>query len=664
MNKLFCTLLTLLIFISACNNYVQKVRDGQTAFERKQFAVAADMLTKDYKKSKSRIEKGKIAFMIGESYRRMNKIDKASSWYLTAYNGGYGVDALKEYSYTLKRSQQYEEARQSFKNLGIEIGSPYEYRREITACNLAIDWLERSKDSGYQVKSEGFNSANSDYAPTLYKEGQLLFTSDRGSSTGDEVYNWTGGNFSDIFVVDADGSGVRNFDNAINTANNEGTITFSQDYSELIFTRCYSDEKNGDNYCQLMSSRIEGSSWTEPTPMEFTKEEVNYGHPSLSKDGSTLYFAAEDPDGWGGFDIYSTDRGPDGWEEPQILGRAVNTIGDEKFPFIDEDTLYFASNHHPGMGGLDIFRTYKMDNDNWAPVHNLKAPINSGSDDFGYVIDYKAQKEEDVLQFGYFSSSRLEGKGNDDIYSFERRLPPPPPVVDTVVEKPPVVVYKMILEGYVLEKIYKIPGNPNSKVLGRKPLPGSEVKVQVNGKEKVFTIGEDGLFTLELDENTDYEFLASKSEYLNNQERFSTKGIGKDPNNPTLRFEIEIVLDKIFKDQEITLENIYYDFERWNIRDDAKPTLNELATILNRNPGISIQLASHTDCRGGARYNQDLSQKRAQSAVDYLISQGITPERLTAKGYGKEAPAVDCVCARCSEEEHQSNRRTTFKILE
>lgn len=634
------------------------------AFERKQFSVAAEMLKTEFKKTKSRVEKGKIAFKIGESYRRMNQIEKASGWYLTAYDNQYGVDALKEYAYSLKRSQQYKEAGQAFKNLGIEIGSPYEYRREVTACNIAQDWLKEGKDNGYSTASANFNSAESDYSPMIYKDGQIIFTSDRSSSVGEETYNWTGGNFSDIFIADANGISISSFDNNINSVNNEGTASFNKDYSEMYFTRCFAEDKKADNYCQIMMSRFDGEGWSLPVGMSFTKEKVNYGHPTISEDGTSLYFSADDPDGWGGYDIYVCDKGPDGWELPVLMGRTINTIGHEKFPFMDKDTLYFASDHHTGMGGLDIFKTYKMGNGKWSPAQNLKYPINSGSDDFGYIIDYSAQKDDDIIQTGYFSSSRLEGKGNDDIYRFERRTPPPPPVVDTIVEEPPVIVYKMILEGYVLEKIFKNPDDPNSKVLGRKPLGSSKVKINFGKEEKEIEVGEDGFFSMELNEETDYYFFASKPEYLSNDERFSTKGIGKDPNNPILKFEVEIVLDKIFKNKEITLENIYYDFDAWNIRIDAQPTLNELNKILAQNPGIKIQLSSHTDCRGKANYNENLSQKRAQSAVDYLITRGIEAERLVAKGYGENQLAIDCVCTKCSEEEHQANRRTTFKVIE
>lgn len=669
MNKSYFTIFLLAcLFFNACN-YVQKIRDGKTAFERKQYAVATQMLSAEYKKEKSRVEQGKIAYMLGESYTRMNQSEKAIEWYYTAYENQYGVDALKGYAYALKKNQQYTEASKAFKELGIEIGSPYEYRKEITACKIAQEWLDQANKSEYNIQSKDFNSKAADYAPSIYKDGQLVITSDRGSSTGSEKYNWTGNNFSDLFVVDPTSNKISPLDKGIiNTVDNEGTVAFNSDFTEMYFSRCFSDDENGDNFCQLMVSKSDGNSWSAPLVLNFVEEEVNYAHPSLSKDGSTLYFSSNHPDGWGGYDLYVTERTPDGWDIPRLLSRSVNTIGDEMFPFIDNDTLYFASNQHTGMGGLDIYKSYKKEKDSWSPPFNLKAPINSGADDFGYVVDRsRAIEDKDIVQIGYFSSTRENGKGNDDIFEFKKGIPPPPPPpppVDTTAPPPPPIVYKIILEGFVLEKIYSSPDDPNSKVLGRKPLGGSKVDVNFNDEKKSFNVGEDGQFTMELEENTDYYFFGSKPNYLNNNARFSTRGIAKDPANPIQKYEVEIVLDKIFKNKEIVLDNIYYDYDKWDIRRDAEPTLNQLVTVLNQNPQIKIQLSSHTDCRGGANYNENLSQKRAQSAVDFLISKGIASNRLVAKGYGKNALAIECICSRCTEAEHQANRRTTFKILE
>lgn len=653
-NILLSTLL--LAFIISCN-YTQKVRDGQTAYEVMQFDVAATMLQKEYKKAKSRIEKGKIAYLIGDSYKRLNKSEQSINWFKIAYDNQYGVDALKEYAFGLKETEQYLDAKQAFKDLGIEIGSPYEYRREISACEIALGWKDL-KYPEYKVDLLQFNTGSSDYSPTLYKDNQLVFTSDRSTSTGDDTYNWTGNDFSDLFVVDLKSNAVNSFDERLNTVENEGTVSFNKNYSEVYFTRCFGGKKQ-DAFCKLMVSENQNGTWTLPKVLPFIENNVNYVHPSISADGNKLYFASNHPDGWGGYDIYVSERNNGEWEAPTLLSRSINTIGDEKFPTLDGDTLYFSSDFHSGMGGLDIFKTYPF-NGNWAPAFNLRPPVNSGGDDFGFIVDRNGTKKDGVIQIGYFTSTRTNGVGSDDIYSYEKIIPPPEPVPD----EPVVIEYKMILDVYILEKIYDDPTDPNSKILGRKPLEGAEVEVKIGKEKKNVTVGADGLFSVKLKEKVDYGFLASKENYLTNAGKFSTRGIGKDPKNPVQRFELEIVLDKIFRNKEIVLENIYYDFDKWDIRKDAEPTLNILAENLGLNPEIKIQLASHTDCRGAPKYNEDLSQKRAQSAVDYLITKGIDSDRLVAKGYGENAPALECICTRCTEDEHQKNRRTTFKIIE
>ena len=661
MNKIFIlSTLLLAFFVSACT-YTEKIRDGQTAYDRKQYSVAVKMLQKEYDKSKSRVEKGQKAYLLADSYRELNKSDQSINWYQIAYNNQYGIDALREHAFALKKAQRYDEAIIAFKELGIEIGSPYEYRREINACLIAKGWTE-IKYPEYKVDLLDFNTGYADYSPQLYKDNQLVFTSDRKGSTGDDTYNWTGNAFADIYLVDLNSNSVTSFDERLNTPENEGTATFNKGFTQVVFTRCFGGKKE-DAYCKLMQAEVQGSSWGLPKVIEFVEDNVNYGHPSLSADGTELYFSCNHPDGWGGYDIYVSKKTADGiWGDPQLLGRTINTIGNEKFPYVDGDTLYFSSDFHPGMGGLDIFKTYRFTNGSWAPSYNLKPPLNSGGDDFGYIVDYNAEKGKDVLQVGYFSSTRNDGIGNDDIYRFEKVIPPPEPEKPIAEEKE--LIYKMYLDVYVLEKIYEDPSNPNSRVLGRKPIDQATVETKIGKETKSITVGEDGLYSIELSDNTDYDFIASKESYLKNATNFTTRGIGKDPNNPEIRFEVEIVLDKIFFDKEIRLENIYYDFDESFIRDDAMPTLDELVENLNLNPQIQIQLGSHTDCRGNARYNEDLSQRRAQAAVDYLITKGIAPTRLVAKGYGKNELEINCVCTRCTEEEHQRNRRTTFKILE
>lgn len=650
--------LTALLFFSACS-YTIKIRDGKTAFEQKQYETAIGFLPKEFKKADRRSEKGRIAFMLAESFRKTDQSEKSLQWYKKAYDNSYGVDALKEYSYGLKRAERYEEAIENFEQLGLEIGSPYEYRKEITACKIAIEW-KKEKNPEYRISETEFNSSGSDYAPVYYENNQLVLTSDRTSASCEDDYKWTGRKFMDIFAVSENGGVPKAFSEVINSEENEGTITFNKDFNECYFTRCGGDIGNVA-YCKIFFSKKEGTEWSAPQLLDFQEETYNYMHPALSEGGGQLYFASDHPDGWGGYDIYVAERTATGWDLPRLMSRSINTQGNEVFPNLDKDTLYFSSDFLSGMGGLDIFQTYPMNSKTWAPPLNLMPPINTGADDFGMIIDPKFAANDKVKQIGYFVSSR-PGSTADDIYKFEKIIPPPAPEPPKEIEKE--IEYKMILEVFILEKIYQNPGDPNSKVLGRRPMNDAKLEMIAGDKKEAFTTGSDGLVTIDLTENTSYDFFGSKSGFLTGKENFSTVGIGKDPKRPIQKFELEIELDKIFANKEINLENIYYDFDDFRIRDDAKPTLNKLADALRLNPDIRIQLASHTDCRGNAPYNQNLSQKRAQSAVDYLIEIGIRSERLFAKGFGESSPAVECVCGRCSESEHQSNRRTTFAVLE
>jgi peptidoglycan-associated lipoprotein len=669
----FC--LVLLFVMNACS-YTLKIKDGSTAYERKQFATAVPLLEKEYPRAKTRKEKGQLAYLLGDSFRRIGQDEQALPWFEAAYANNFGPEALKAQAFTLKKLERYNAAREVFKNLGIEIGSPYEYRKEIAGCNIAEGWLKEGPGNGWSIEPVPFNSPQNDFAPVFFPDGRLVFTSDRNMITGKESYRWTGNKFMDIFIAEPKSASPQTFDSQWNTADNEGTPCFNKAATEAFFVRAVGAYKGDDAFCKIYTSEKGRTDalWSVPVPLPFQKEKINYFHPTLSADGNTLYFACNDPEGWGGFDLWTAQRNPKtetGWDAPKLLPRSVNTPSNELFPTFDADTLYFASDGHTGMGGLDIFRTYRSEKNAWAPPQNLKAPINSGADDFAFIVDrssvtnLKDPKPGDLIKAGFFTSNRpLEtAKGGDDIYRFEQRVAPPkPPKIDTM--PPKALVYKIILEGYVLEKIFSESSNPNSKILGRKPLSGAVVQAEWGSKKQSFTVKSDGFFSMELAENTDYNFNASLVGYLTNSAKFSTKGIAKDPANPTQTFEIEIVLDQIFRNKEIVLENIYYDYDKWDIRPDAEPTLNRLAEVLRQNPDIRIQLGSHTDCRGTDAYNQSLSQRRAQSAVNYLISKGIDGARLSAKGYGESQPAALCACSNCTEVEHQTNRRTTFKVVE
>ncbi len=649
-----------LLFVVSCT-YTAKITDGATAVDRKQYDVAVPMLEREYKRAKSRTQQGEIANNLAVSYRETSRDEQAAEWFQTAYDNGVGPDALREKAAALKRLERYEDAIQVYTDLGFEIGSKYEFRRDIAGAELAMKLKaqEAAKTTReYEVTPAAFNSAGADYAAVSYND-KLVFTSDRSAATGDETYNWTGRSFSDLFQVSPEESSVEGFYSGLNTDDNEGTPTFSADGNTMIFTRCSPPAKRSDAYCGLYRSERVGEGWGPAEKLPFVTPEANYMHPALSADGTQLIYSANLPDGWGGYDLYTVEKGPTGeWGTPDLMNRAINTAGNEQFPTLDGDTLYFSSDGLEGLGGLDIFRTWPLEDGRYNAPKNLRLPINSGADDFAYTIARRNGTGVGSTTTGYFSSARPGGSGSDDIYAYTKtQLPPPPP--DTTP-----IAYRNVLDVTVVEKILEDPSKPGSRVLGLRPVPNTTILAQVGEQSRTVTTNEEGQLSLVLVDNQAYDFRAERPDYLAAEGRFSSRNLPRDPEAPEQRYELELEIEKIFRNQEIVLENIYYDFDQSFIREDAQPTLNELSDILSRNPGIRIELGSHTDCRGRDDYNETLSQARAQSAVDYLIQKGITPDRLTARGYGETQPVAECLCERCTEEEHQRNRRTTFRILE
>ncbi|MFK7948944.1 MAG: OmpA family protein [Saprospiraceae bacterium] len=669
--KLFSIAALLTIIVASCT-FTQKIKDGTTAYERKQYAVAVQMLPSDFQKADGIDEKSKLATMLADSYRVLNKPDKSKDWFLKSYELTGNPDGLKNYAFALKELEKYNEAAKAFEDLITQTGDAFLWRKEVAACRQAQTWIDNAKErTEFILEPARFNSSAMDYAPSIYKDGQIVFTSDRSTSSGEEVYNWTGREFSDLFVVDADKGAVQPFDAVFNTNYNDGTISFNADYTEAYFSRCGEDNKDGKtNYCKLMFSQFEDGKWSKPVPLkEIMIANTNYAQPTLSADGNVLYFATDILDGYGGFDIYYSRKMSDGtWDLPENLGSQINTEGNELAPFLDADTLYFSSDFHVGMGGLDVFKTFQSRSGRWSPLQNLKAPINSGSDDFGYVVDYQSEKLDTVIQAGYFTTNR---DGSDDIYKFSKVILPPikviPPPVEEVIDTQEIVEnteFKYILEITTVETVYATPDDPSSGIVGKDNLPNTKVQINIGNESKTIETDGSGFYELEIELNEYYNLFGSKAGYLNNSTTFSSRGIEEDPEKPIRRFKVTLELNKEIVGKEFTLENIYYDLDKFAIRADAEPTLNQLARILRENPQINIQLNSHTDCQGNDAYNNWLSQKRADSAVSYLISLGISVDRLKAKGFGETRPSVTCACSSCTKEQHQQNRRTTFTILE
>ncbi len=636
--------LLLITLLGACT-VQENIQDGQTAYNLKKYQLAAELLQKDFARAEMPDEKAKIAFQIGQSYAFNNRYDQAADWFFQANDLGYGSEAVLEYALMLKAQEKYIEAIKYFNQYLIE--EPFrrpEMTLEINACNNALNWMQRQDDEyardTYVTPLSGLNSSDADFQPVLFQNNKLVFTSSRSDASGENTDSWTGDQFYDLFVADIQdidrfGSPAP-FIGPFNTEYNDGTITFNKNFTEVYFTRCGSTDRKVDDYCGLYVSALQpDGGWSDPVALPFFEDTMNIGTPCLAPDGNTLFFAATNPDGFGGADIYYSKRNAEGWDAAVNAGQVINTNGNEVFPAFDaEGHFYFSSDKHPGMGGLDIFSaTWKAGK--FSNIQNLEYPINSGADDFGLVVlDKRTFAGSDTLAAGYFSSNRKGGKGDDDLYVYvktKKKLPPP--------------VY--VLKGRVMEKVYEVPDDVNSAVLDTVPLEKAIATLAypelltLLGK---FTVGADGAFSITIDSLKDYKITGMKEGYFNNSTLVSTKTV-KGAAGDTVEVFAEVVLDKIpvatgTATAEIRLENIYYDYNSAALRPESFPELDKLVELLNENPGMTIQINSHTDARGKDAYNIKLSGGRAQSVVDYLVSKGIDSTRLTSKGYGETSPSL------------------------
>ncbi len=668
MRKYFWIALIPYLLLSACS-FTQKVQTGQQAYDVKQYSVAAQLFEKEFEASHTPKEKARLAFFTAESYSYLNDYVSAGQWYLKANKEGYGDESMVHYADALKHQEKYVDAALVYEDLLKANPGNAGYRSGLTLCKQAMAWIKDS-NKAYTVEPVSFNSPGNDYSPQPIGQGQVMFTSDRGSKQNSDTYLWTGRAYSDIFISKSNSTTpqVSEYDDHINTEDNEGTAALSPDGKMLAFTRCYVSGSY-DAWCKLMMSFRRDNAWSEPQPFPFVKEKINYGQPAFAANGATIFFASDAPEGKGGHDIYFTQPdGKGGWIEPVNLGPVINTIGEEQYPTVYKDTLYYSSDHLAGLGGLDIFKTYLDANNQWVSPINLGAPINSGSDDFGFVVDTFTKPGNGVLMTGYFTSSREGPSSHDDIYSFslsgESKDTSVTPVLPEKKKEVQLVNYKLFVAIRVLEPEYATVDDPNSRVVGKRPLPNGPIIQSEGLMDQRFVTDELGQIILKLDWDKDYVFTARYRDHLADTYTLNTREVKRDSLNPITTINHIMVLDPVFKNKEIVLENIFYDYDQWAIREDAKPSLNTLSNIMKTNPAIRIQLSSHTDCRGTDEYNLELSQKRAQAAVDYLKSTGIPAIRLQAQGYGESNPAVICECEKCTEDQHQKNRRTTFKIID
>ncbi len=648
--KSYLFFFSLLFLLQSCF-VVKQVKDGETLYAEKKYTLAAEKLKQELNADETIESKAKKSFLIAECYRYSNQTVEAEKWYKTA--AGYNYDPIANYYYgvMLKTNGKYEEAIKAFNNYLNEVPFNEEARKQLKATQQALDWQQHP--APYIVTNlESINSQAFDYASVLYSNNALVFTSDRTESTiGAGTFGWTGEKFSDIFIAESDGKGgyktPASFSPVINSKYNEGAACFSSNFSECYFTRCGSDNLTND-YCNIYYSvKSVTGEWSEPVPLILFDDTSNVSQPFLSADGKELYVSSDTHGGYGGKDLYVCNKTSEGWSDPINLGPQINTVEDETFPNLFEGKLYFASNGQPGMGGLDIFVATKTGKQ-WGNVQNIKPPINSPADDFGILFQkVPADKSNDIRAMGLFTSSRPGGKGNDDIYQF-------------ILPK----IKTYVLNGTVLEKTFENPNDPNSKVTGTTLLAVADVTVTV--KDSVILnvkTNAKGSFTTLIEAEKYYKVLASKADYFSKSEIVNSVGFSLIDRD-TVTATVKIILDKIYKEVQINISNIYYDYNKANIRPDAALVLDTLVTLLKENPDVKVELGSHTDSRGNDKYNMILSQKRAEACVNYLVSKGIDKSRLSAKGYGETQLVNNCGNGvPCTEEEHQKNRRTTFKVL-
>ncbi len=651
--------ITLLVILSVTmsGNVIAQKRD-LTAIADKVFNIgeynnAIDKYNKAYSKEKDRLKKTEITYKLGHCYRLINEVKRAKSKYSMVIKRKYPDPKVYfYYGQVLKMNGEIEEAKEAFTTYVNLVPGDLLAQNALQGCDSILTWTENP--TRYQIENiKEFNSRENDFSPIFVSEDyrELFFTSSRESAEGTKMHGANGESFTDIFTTRLDNkmkwSEPVPLGKTISTIYDDGTPWIAPGGGRLYFTRCRYD-KVEELGCQIMKADKVGSDWGDPVAFPIAHDSVIVAHPSLTEDELTMFFVSNLYGGLGGKDIWKVTRAGmnDPWGEPDNLGDVVNTTGNEMFPYVKNDSLfYFSSDGHIGMGGLDIFKATLTPEGNWV-VENMKYPLNSEGDDFG--ITFQRENEQ-----GYFTSSRSEGgRGGDDIYSF--LLP----------------TKRFSIAGLVLNEADEVPiDSANVRLIGS------------DGTNLEYTTDSTGKFSFNLKAETDYILVSLKKGYLNGKVRETTVGI------PDSRdFEVALFMSAIFK--PIELPNILYDLAQWSLRPESMVALDELVETLGDNPNITIELMSHTDVRPFRTLsNLELSQRRAQSVVDYLIEKGIDPDRLQAKGYGPDVPrAVDeAIAAQYDfvsvgdtltkafiealpnnaqqEIAHQLNRRTEFRVL-
>lgn len=628
--------------VSAQNGKIKSVEDDFRDFAYvKTSEVLLEVANKGYK-SVDLFQK------LADSYYFNNDMENAAKWYgeLMTMNEVIDPEYYFRYALALKGSGDYEASDKWMKKFNELKPEDLRGKAFLSKVDYKSNIEELSRDD-IEIENLEINTELSDFGTTEYEDG-IVFASSRG---GGRKYRWNEEPYLDIYSVQKTENGfgeVKEISGKVNTKYHESSAVFSPNGKYMFFTRNnffrlkYKEDETGVNRLQLYRATLsEDGTWDEIHKVHFNSEEYSVAHPALNLTGTRLYFASDMPGSYGQSDIFVVDVNDDGTlGQPENLGSSINTEGQESFPFMDTSgNLFFSSTGFPGLGGFDVFKSEELDqkvatgsNRNF-PIENVGMPVNSIADDFAYY-------ENLVTRRVYFSSNREGGKGSDDIYTFE------------------VPECEQLVFGTVQDK--------NTDVLIANATvilfdgEGNELERQ--------TVGEDAAFQYSLDCEMEYLIRGEKETYASDEKRFSTPKMNQE-------LQLQLLLEKDGQEIEpcddlakiLDIPIIYFDFDKSNIRYDAEIELQKVLVVLNKYPTMTIDIKSHTDCRGLADYNERLSEKRAQATRQYLIDNGIDAERLTAKGYGESQLVNDCGCeptnaSSCSEEEHQLNRRSEFII--
>ncbi len=598
LNLVFVLFLTFLV--AACGSG-RMGRDAVLSHEIGEYYKAIEKYRKASRKEKDREKRKEYAYAIAECYRSIGDYERAALYYKNAIRRGYSDPlALLHQADMLRATQDYEQAIETYRIYLDSVPGDERALIGLNAIQKTQEWVANPTRHIVNPIKE-INSGNSDYYPVFVagRDNEVIFTSTRKASTGKRKSMITGEDYADLFRATFnvqrqkwDEPQLLEENLLIDTEDEEGAPTLTANGEQLIFTRCRYD-KEQDLGAELFSTSQSRGSWSEPIKVQVVGDSIVAAHPALNADGSVLYFVSDMPGGFGGKDIYRAEKNGGTFSDPQNLGETINTPGDEMFPFVrDNGELYFSSNYKIGMGGFDIFVAKEDDEGNWT-VENMGSPINSPADDFGIAYVQGENK-------GMFSSNRKGSRG-DDLYSF---LVPP--------------------------KIFRLEGEVYNKETGAK-IDGASVRIIGTDGTNLRMRTQDGKFQLKLQPETDYIFAAFKDGYLRDKAAASTIGLEDSKD-----FSFNLYLTPT--DAPINIENINYEFNSWELLPQSMVSLDSLVQVLMVNPTITVEIMSHTDYVGSDQFNFELSQKRAQSVVDYLIKQGINPQRLVAKGYGETWP--------------------------